>query len=476
MTVTERGSVGLGMVPLGACLTRRRAVLVPPALAAGPLLAACTARGQGAQNPAAQPAKTPVTIDLTSAWPDTVYVEAIQAQVTRFTKQFPHISVNLQPATSTKDWTDKRKVEAAAGEAVDVSIHYDMFLWDLAAPGLLVDLGPYIKQQTKTVQADDIWPGVLESGKYKGKQFALFWVGPNVLVTVYNIDLFQAAGESTPDQLYAKGQWTWPNVREIARRMTNTRNPDRKVFGTTSFILGNVAWRSVPLWQFGTDLFNADHTRLTLNSPQGVECVEHFSNLVCRDGTAPLRTQDDYEYQPDTGAVVQGRVAIPFENHTALVNSRYDMWPKDIAPLPSYRQSASMLSTAHISLMQLGKHKEAGWEYVQFAASPPEQQQMQKQKGFAQVSAHRRLFDSWMAQMEATTKAKNLRYVKDALQAAKSVQLTTNQADLNAIWNKYLAGGRLGSSTGLLGTCQGGSAKDVCDTITREANQLLSQG
>lgn len=71
----------------------------------------------------------------------------------------------------------------------------------------------------------------MNAGKYKGKQVGLFWQGTNLLVTVYHTGLFQAAGEATPDELYAKGQWSWTKVREIARRLTDARNPDQKRFG-----------------------------------------------------------------------------------------------------------------------------------------------------------------------------------------------------------------------------------------------------
>lgn len=429
--------------------------------AAGPLLAACEA-GSGGQAPAGSAAKTPATIRVTTVWPDVPIVEAIQGQVERFTKQAPHITVKFEPAASTADWLQKRKVEAAAGDAVEVSYHRNFALAELASLGLLADLGPYIRRDGKIIQIDDILPDVVNSGKYKEKQVGLFWQGTNVLVTVYHTGMFQAAGEPTPDELYAKGQWTWTKVREVARRLTDIRDPDQKRFGTHAFALGNFNWAAGVLWTFGADLMNQDRTRVTLTTPEAVECFEYFHTLVCKDYSAPVRATDGYEFMPG-GAISQGRLAI-VPNWIGSMIQAAPQWPFDLAPLPAQRKQASVLSPTNTSLMQHGPQKDAGWEFVKFANTPAEQQVMWKR--FGQVPVHKQHFDSWTREVAAATNVRNLRYVQDIMKVAKAFPAVPPQDALQQVFQKH--------AFPLLHSCSGPAPKDVCEAISREGSLLLS--
>ena len=450
--------------------TRRTVTLAGLSLTGGVAAAACTPGGRSDVVGAA--VKAPATIRLTTVFPDPPIVAVIEKQVGRFTQRFPQITVKFEPAASTNDWLQKRKVEAAAGDAVEVSHHRMNAVPELAALGILADLAAYLKRDGAALRVSDIWPDALDAGKYQGKQLGLPYRGIILLMTVFNTNLFQSAGVPTPLDLYARGQWTWQKVRELGAQLTNTRNPDSKLFGTSTFIFGNPDWRSAPLWHFGADLYNKERTRVTLTTPQAVECAEFFQNLACREGTAPVRLTDGYEYADD-GAFTQGRLAIGFEWHGSLTSPRYERWPKEVAPLPAFRDKAGVLNAEQVSLLQHGKEKDAGWEYVKFAASPDEQLLMQQAFGY--VPGHKHQFDAFVKQADIWRGVKGVSTLNDIMKAARPIQVSTKQSDVNTLWTKYVAGGTFANATGMLGTCQGPSAKDVMETVTREANQILGQ-
>ncbi|MBI3973450.1 MAG: extracellular solute-binding protein [Chloroflexi bacterium] len=445
------------------CILRTRRDMLLAAMAAGPLLAACGAGDFGGQPTAVPAAKSPATIRVTTVWPDAPIVEAIQAQVDRFTKVAPHITVKFEPAASTGDWLQKRKVEAAAGDAVEVSYHRNFSLAELASLGMLADMAPYVKRDAKAIQSDDILPDVMNAGKYRGKQVGLFWQGTNLLVTVYHTGMFRAAGETTPDALYARGQWTWTRVREVARRLTDVRNEDQKRFGTHAFALGNFNWGAGVLWTFGADLLSQDGTRVTLTTPEAVECFEYFHTLVCRDYSAPVRATDGYEFVRG-GAVDQGRIAIVPNWIGSMINAA-PQWPFDLAPLPSQRKQASVLSPANTSLLQHAPQKEAGWEFVKFAATPVEQQVMWRR--FGQVPVHKQHFDPWMQEVAAATNVKNLRLVPEIMKVARAFPGVPRYSALQELFQKH--------AFPLLHSCSGPAPKEVCEAISREGTLLLSE-
>ncbi|MBI3969869.1 MAG: extracellular solute-binding protein [Chloroflexi bacterium] len=433
----------------------------------GLLGAACAPLGStGEPAPPGPPSgRTPATIRFAvpfGAWLPTV----VEPEIQRFQERFPHITVQVElagddPSQDETEWLRKRKIEAASGESVDLSVIRTRSLVELAALGLLADLGPRIKRDSGSMQVQDIWPNILDSGRYKGNQVGLFYLGVHLQVLFYNVGLFRNGGLPTPGELYAKGQWTWERHRDLSRSLTSTRDPERKVIGTSTAALSNPDWRSGPLWTFGADLFNRDRTRLTLDTPSAVECVSYFHTLACQDQSAVVALRDG-----GVGGYAQkGTLGMqPLWTGGARTWRMYG-YEFDIVPLPSHRRKAGVFSAEKVSVLKYAKHPDAAWEYLKFAVTPA--QQAEKQRAIPQLPVYRHQFEPWMREQQTQGHPASLHVLKDVFESAQTVQVIEQQDALNEIWAKHMGP--------LLNRCEGPAPKDVCEAIAREANVLLAR-
>lgn len=445
-------------------VSRRAVVLAAPLVGA---LAACVP-GTGADQGAPERFQGTATIRFTTVFPDQPITSVIQQQVDRFTAKNPQITVKFEPAASTTDWLEKRKIEAAAGDSVELSHHRANAMGELAALGILGDLDGYLKRDGKGMKIEDYFPGALEVGRWKSKQVGLVYRGATVQGVIYNTQMFQQAGLQTPLDWQAKNEWTWQKVREVAKQLTSKSedaNPANRIFGTSAFILGSFFTSVVPLAAFGHEVLTKEG-KLTPTSPAAIECLEFFQNMTCRERSAPMRETDGYELAAD-GHLNTGRMGMIAQSSDSLQRLRQFGWPFDFAPMPKYRSVASLLNAEQITLLSGGKQKDAAWEYLKFAAGPEEQGAMAR--AFGNMPTYKGQFDTWLREAESLKGLSGAKYLPEIMKYAKPlpIELTTKFSDVQRLWETQIV------YTPLLWKCEGGSARDAYDRFVREANQLL---
>ena len=131
----------------------------------------------------------------------------------------------------------------------------------------------------------EYFPTALESFNYDGFQGALPWDG-NVSLMFYNKDLFDQEGVP-----YPRGDWTWEEFREIAKRFTKDLDGDGRIdqFGT------NIGFDMLGLepivWSYGGDLLSADRTRCTVQEAAGAAACELVYGMKMADRSIPWTGQ-----------------------------------------------------------------------------------------------------------------------------------------------------------------------------------------
>jgi ABC-type glycerol-3-phosphate transport system substrate-binding protein len=152
-----------------------------------------------------------------------------------------------------------------------------------------------------------------------------------------------------------------------------------------------------------------------------------------------------------------------------LLRLRQFGWTFDVAPMPDYKQKASLLNAEQICLLHYGKQKDAAWEYLKFAASPDEQAIMAK--AFGQTPPYKSQFDAWAKTADATQGLKGAPLIADVLKYAKPlpIEVTIKFSDLQALWEQKIIGAPL------LNQCGGRSAKDAYDQFVRDGNVVMGQ-
>lgn len=118
---------------------------------------------------------------------------------------------------------------------------------------------------------------------YDGKLYGVPFSGCP-LVMFYNKDLFEAAGEKTPTELYEAGEWTVDAMIELARKMSN---PETGIYGIDFTRQGDWAnWDVVmnPVSRlYGGQPWSDDYSTVLINSDETKKGFETFCKLMFED-------------------------------------------------------------------------------------------------------------------------------------------------------------------------------------------------
>jgi multiple sugar transport system substrate-binding protein len=260
------------------------------------------------------------------------------------------------------NYEDKVRLVMAAGTAPDILSAQDEPFPAYCELNQFEDLTPYITRHTGEYAPDRYFPTSLEAFQYKGKQRALPWNGGQLMV-YYNKALFREAGLSDPPPR----NWTMDQFKEHMRRLTKDHDGDGRIDQFGYEINANWMYCLIPyVWDFGTDVVDAEKKRCTLNTPAGVAALKWLRDLRWTDHVAPTAA----EFTGAGGAIfmtgklgmeINGPWRLPFMRETDV---EWDVWHMPVGPegerwtrgtwdgLAMYRQS---------------KLKEEAWRFIRYA-------------------------------------------------------------------------------------------------------------
>jgi multiple sugar transport system substrate-binding protein len=188
-----------------------------------------------------------------------------------------------------------------SGGAVDLFRLPSDILPLLVKDGLVAPIDNYLTEADRA----DIYPNLLEAVKVDDKAYAWpLWVPP---VGMYlNLDVFKERGVEPP-----KGDWTYDQFVETAKKLTFKRDNGEQVYGYTALIDPGV----VNSWPFiigdGALPLNADNTQYTWNTPEGISGLKKLVDLKQVHNVVP----------PDFGAQTLEEVQGNFKNKTVAMYS-----------------------------------------------------------------------------------------------------------------------------------------------------------
>jgi len=198
-----------------------------------------------------------------------------QGQMALFNRLYPPNEAVLDPNNGD---LEKIIVQSIAGVGPDVFDSGDGF--QLAAyvkSGVAMDLTDILKQHGIDIPAE-AFPGTSAVSTYDGR---IYGVPTNLAVDAvwFHRDLFDKA--HVP---YPKGPITWDQIIPIAQRLTQRDSTGRITrFG---LMIAWWNWKHI-LYGFGANVFNADGTRCTLDSPQAIQAVQLMHDLVYKYHVSP---------------------------------------------------------------------------------------------------------------------------------------------------------------------------------------------
>ncbi len=171
------------------------------------------------------------------------------------------------------------------------------------------------------------WPAIIndlsvrqwneQEQKYERIQYS-FPCNIEAPVVFYNKKIFREAGVPLPPR-----DWTWDEFRETASKLT--KKTDARTY--ERFGCFSLEWREM-IWQNGGSIYCEDQTYCTLDSPEAVEAMQYYYDLMFEHRAMP--TPDDRLYMGGQGGwggnflqwFSQGQVAMIRVGRWALITFR----------------------------------------------------------------------------------------------------------------------------------------------------------
>jgi len=295
---------------------------------------------------------------------DTAELAAYQTLVDAFKAAHPEIDVELIHIPGQSDYRKRLAADMAAGSPADVVlINYRRYA-AFAAQGALEPLGVYLAK-SELISSADFYAEAIDPFVYNGQ---LMCIPQNLssLVVYYNKDLFDQAGLP-----YPADDWTWQDFLAAAQALTLDADSDGR---TDQFGVGIEAsiFRLAPfVWQAGGDLVDDQltPTRLMLETPEALEAVQFFVDLQVKYHVAPSAEEEASE--ESESRFINGRLGMFFNSRRGVPTYReITAFDWDVAPLPQYKERASILHSDAYCLPAASTNKPAAWTFIEYANSP----------------------------------------------------------------------------------------------------------
>jgi len=334
--------------------------LVTVVVAAGLLLGAC-----GQEPEATPPAGEAVEITF-MMWGAPEELEVWQAVVEDFEEANPAIAVQVDVSDWDSYWT-KLNTMVAGGTPPDIFAMDAPYYLDWQSRGALLNLQPYIDKTPGFLEG--FFPQTLTAYEAAEGYFGL----PRdfqTIVVFYNQEMFDEADIPYPDP-----DWTYDDLREVAKQLTIDENGDGKIdqYGFYADLWDMELFWSEAIWAFGGDIISADHSKTLLGEAKAREAWEFIDSMV-KDGSIPSPATAG-EYGQD---LFQSKVAAMAPiGHWAVPGYVQAGIQLGVAPMPvGPAGRATSVNSAGFVLAKESQNPDAAWEFVKFALSKAGQERL----------------------------------------------------------------------------------------------------
>jgi ABC-type glycerol-3-phosphate transport system substrate-binding protein len=281
-----------------------------------------------------------------------------------FNREHPDIRIRAISMGNYQALSQKLMASIQAGNQPDLSQVFESWTANLVRGNALVPLDQFIESDPEFLATiDDIFPVFILSNTLDGQIWS-FPFNKSVRVMYYNKDAFFREGlcHDSPPR-------TWEEYIDLCRLFTQDRTGSGRndMWGTT---FHTDMWRFENLLlQAGGDLMNDDYTEPMFNSPEGVEALNFFDQLLNVDKSAYLSTghEGQNHFLAETVAFVEGSsVSYVFMKDAAIT------FNLGIAAIPTFRTSRNIISGTNIAMFEKGdpEKTKAAWKFIKWFSEP----------------------------------------------------------------------------------------------------------
>ncbi|MHA6480855.1 ABC transporter substrate-binding protein [Paenibacillus sp. strain BS8-2] len=293
-----------------------------------------------------------------SIWGNDAHKAMYEELVKAFQVEHPNVEVEIVTIPFA-DYQQKLSIMLASKTAPDVGWLAERMIPQFLESGQLVDIAASVKDDADYNFAD-VFPSTLELFSKEDKLYGIPFSTPPVLI-YYNKTLFQEKGLKTPSELYAEGNWNYDEFLKAAKTIAD---PGKGVYGV-KLVREWKNWSDalLPLfWSHGADVFNADGTEFTLNSPEGVKALQVYNDMLFKDSVHP-KPGDEITF--DTGKIGMYTDRYSYVSKARAVTD----FEWDIAPMPEGMNGrGTSLGYAGYSVFET-EHPEEATAFLKFVTN-----------------------------------------------------------------------------------------------------------
>ena len=284
------------------------------------------------------------------------------------------------------------------------------------------------------------------------------------------LDLAKRFGTATStytwqNTLYPTKDWTWKDLLEAAQKLTITKDGVVEQYGFAAG--GWWPWWMSFMYQNGGSVLDSNLEKVTVNSPENVEAINFYTDLVHKYKVAP--SADDYsrfglkDGQPDP-LFAQGHCAINitgFWNVGSLESVEGLNW--DMAPMWKNKVGATFSFGSGLAIPKGGKNVDAAFRAIEFLTSLEGQKPIVENKQDAPANVE--LLQSDLFLKPAWAEGKNLNF--NAF--AESADIIVSPP-LHPKWNEIQ---RVFDENFSVLFAKGGDCSETLKKIEKELNELI---
>ena len=335
--------------------------------------------GNGSQTP------TKIELKLLGWETDDAASQQLSAVIEMFNAQHSDVHASVQLVA---DYTDTLNRAFLDGEAPDLFFVDSLQFPTLVQAQEIQSISDYARQSGQSLQTDAFYAPLLEAFTSEQSLYCL----PNAfntLALVYNKALFDQAGISYPTE-----EWGWSELRTAAQAINELPTTFFDISGMA--IAPDFARWAPFLYQAGGSVTNATGTSMTLNTPEALEAMNFYLNLVL-DGAAvePQRISSTWSGEAfgkgRVGMIIEGNWVIPY------LQQEFPDLDYGVVSLPAGPAGkATVAFTWCYAVSQNTLYSNAAFELALYLTSQDAMQLLGR--GQSAIPARLALRDEWLAQ------------------------------------------------------------------------------
>lgn len=302
----------------------------------------------------------PVTLRFTTWTANETQLALLNEIAAAYKAEHPNVTVNFE-TIAFDDYPTKLSVQLAGGDPPDMGWVVEVVAANWIKAGVLEDLTPTLSAYPD-YNLEDFAAGPLSGWKSGESIYAVpFSTSPFFLM--YNIDMFEKAGQATPAEMIAAGEWTWENMAKAAQVVAEGNGAGayglQPTEGGNAFTANLFQFITPYIWGYGGDLWSADYKTCLLNSPETVAGLTMLQQMVLTKGAVVP--------PGETVSFTSGKVGMAMGQVSRIGPLKDATFKWAIAPLPEGTDGVKpTIGQAAIGVFKSGKNKAVAADFLAF--------------------------------------------------------------------------------------------------------------